>query len=96
MVDIITTKGGDIDLDTTIIMDIDIQMDVVIERNPDVMGIIKIKMIIETVADIIKTASTIKRISTQKIERLEILEHEIDLDNIDKHFYLSSVMRGNF
>ena len=71
-VDIIIITDEDIDLDTIITMDTDIIMDDVIEHNQDVMGIIEIKMIIETVTDTIRTTGTIKTISTTEIIIVEI------------------------
>ncbi len=90
-VDIITIVGEDIDLDTIIIGDIDTIMDVVTERNPDVMAIIKINVIIETVVNIeniVDITNTIKR-RKEKIKRRSILDHT----SIDRYVYLSSMMR---
>jgi hypothetical protein len=84
-VDIITTVDTDINLVTIITMVTDIIMVADIEHRWDIMVIIIVETNIRTVVDITKVASTTKR-----------LDHELLLDNIDKHFYLSSLMRGNF
>jgi hypothetical protein len=60
------------------------------------MVIIIVETNIRTVVDITKVTSTIKITRRPEVITTELPDHELLLDNIDKHCYLSSVMRGNF
>ena len=80
--DTITTKGEDIDLDTTTIMDTDIAMVDAIELHQEVMDIIKIEMTTKIVADTVTIETTIRILEIINTIKITVILLEIEIIRI--------------